>query len=310
MRRGLLYLYHTLKQMSSKRLLSARQTFSQVGICSADRRVIESACGRHEESLHGSGTLTAARPPSQIATALFPFLLNLWTKGLGGVLQSLTDGTVAAVDAVDQLELARLVLKALRQLLKHGIKDFHADEAAASFFDTLLKQVPVMLELREAVEEDSPVAPVIDSTIVMMMKTICDAQAYSPLSFARFMAPALGLALGALFNIEQESARPKHERFFVLCMILVRTCAVFAVGSRVHLAQPRSPQSLMLLCRSKMCCIAENTDHSMQSAVGASSQETSARVRFSQLLRRRCRAIRPWRTCLRRTFSPSSAPCW
>ena len=104
---------------------------------------------------------------TQIDVNLFPFLLNLWTKGLDDILQSLNDGTAVSgcqhgglclrvgaqnlvrcdtgvnhgrkgshtphhprlplpqqdpEHAVDQLELARLVLKALRQLLKHGLK--------------------------------------------------------------------------------------------------------------------------------------------------------------------------------------------
>ena len=231
--RGLLYTYHTLKALSSRRLLAARQTFTDV------------------------------------ADELFPFLHELWNRGINDFAAAISapEG-VNPVELLVPLERTRLVLKSLRQLLKHGMRRFHENAAGALFFEQLLTRLPEFVELRRTLpaavlstelEGGPELVELVDKTIAMMLKTVADGQAYEPISFAHFMAPALELVLAPVLAANENEVaalevavaaggnaatvasagddsrgsgggdvlgcggdRPPMERYYVLCMCLAK----------------------------------------------------------------------------------------
>eukprot|EP00045_Choanoeca_perplexa_P011058 m.115577 g.115577 ORF g.115577 m.115577 type:complete len:970 (+) comp15497_c0_seq7:103-3012(+) len=184
--RALLYLYRVEKALASRRLLPQRRVFADLA--------------------------------TRLLPFLFPLLLSNTTTALSAVPTAESPETWEPL-----LQHTRLLIKAVRYLLAHGVQDLAEVEAELSIVNTVQSMLhsftAAYLELTDS--DTHPLNNVVEKSIIALVKLLRDLQTYHALS----LVPHLPTLVPTLLDyiLPQEAQQRRYpDKFLILCMLTVR----------------------------------------------------------------------------------------
>eukprot|EP00048_Salpingoeca_helianthica_P007696 m.113892 g.113892 ORF g.113892 m.113892 type:complete len:990 (+) comp14401_c0_seq2:13-2982(+) len=184
--RALLFLYHTAKELASKRI-GGRAVFDKM------------------------------------TDTVFSFVHAMWMTEMTDIVAALSRFHDQPA-LVTRMEYARLCLKTLRQLIAHSSFSTTTRDSLG-FVQATMQCILALHTYRPAVRArgpDSAVLGVLDKTLVMGCKTLSDVLEHHPDPFAALLEPFLSLFAGEVFAAAQRPAGEGHERFTIFSLNLLR----------------------------------------------------------------------------------------
>lgn len=188
----------------------------------ATRRCYLSTLKHVIKTLAGRRLIPQRKVFYDVTTSLFVYMVGLWNTHLQEGVALLRKGQQE--NALHNMDMARICLKILRQMLVHGFPKFSVILEALQFVNTLLERIPSLLDLRYQLPVGHSARPHLETAINLMLKIVTEVQNHQPLSFAGFVTPSLELVFKLVFSAE--SRGQLYESLVISCLNLFRLILV------------------------------------------------------------------------------------
>lgn len=186
-----------------------------------------------------------------VTTSLFIYIVGLWSGHLQEGVAQISAGS--ADSAVETLEMSRVCLKILRQMIVHGFPRFSTILEALQFLNNLFERIPALMQLRIQLPPEHPLVGNLEQNICLMTKTLREVQNHHPIGFVPFITPSLQLVNTFVFTPDNQGQL--FERFVIQVLNLfsqILRCEDYSPPETIRLSEVSPPPQVMEAHQAKL----------------------------------------------------------